>query len=387
VIGSGIFLTQGEIARAVGPWGPLLFLLGALLSWPIALCFAEMTRHYPGTGGASLFAQRVFGTRAGFVIGWVMWQSGLIGGATVALGMAQLLPEWPAKLVAIGILLLLAGANSVGTRSGAWSNNLLALAKLIPLCLAALVGVFWLGPLDCFFPSQMALPPQLAWKAGLLAVLFTYSGFEEIALPAGETRDAGRSVSKALAAVLLGSALLYSLLQGIVSLQATADTEQPLRQTFSHWPWLAAALGFAAATCYASVNASIAFTTPRSLWTLANQGWLWSGLHRLHHGAPRQCIAISLLLTSGLVLSQNLSKLIELSVLASLLQQLSTSLAAWKVRGWRSRPGVPQLATLVCLALLTTASLPILKGMGISLLLGLTLTFVLPRRVDESLAA
>lgn len=385
VIGSGIFICQGEIAQAVGPYGPLLFLVGGLLSFPIALCFGEMARLHSGTGGSSLYARKAFGARTGFVVGWVMWLSGIIGGATVAHALSKFLvqvtglsSDWESVIAALAVALL-AAINLLGTRGGAWSNNALAITKLVPLLLACLLTPLLVGPGQALWPSQLHPPQEMAWMAGLLAVLYTYSGFEEIALPAGEARDPKKTISRATLIVLISSALGYCLLQGLVSARGTTGAERPLEAAFAlDLPWLASWLSLAALLSYASVNAAIAFTTPRSLWTLAHHGWLPARMERLHprSGAPVLCILVSATLTIGLVFLQDLSRLIALSVLASLLQHLSTSLAAWKTRGWLTRPGAPHLAVSVCLLLLCTSQPEFLLGMAFSLLVGVCLAGV-----------
>lgn len=378
VIGTGLFLAQGAVAGAAGSWGPALFLLGGLACWPIALCFGQLARRYPGTGGASLYADRVFGARPGFVLACVMWFSGLVGGASVARALGDQLArlaggpelgrEWGSAVV-----LAFAALNALGTRSGASGVNVLAVAKLLPLGLACLVGALWVGPAGIAWPPLPLDHPNLGLAC--LLVLYAYSGFEEIALPAGEVRDAERAVSRATLAVLASSALLYALLQGAVCSLGGVGTPQPLVTAFRALPPLSAALGVAMLVSFASVNASIAFTTPRSLWTLAHLGWLPLRLTRVWRGAPLLCVAISCGLTLCFIWFQALQQLIVLSVLASLLQQGCAALACWKLRGWGSRPGVPQLASLVCLGLLCTSELATLKWTAAALagLAGLSL--------------
>ena len=120
VIGAGIFTNPGEVAAAVGRWAPSYYLLGALICFPIAMCFAAMARLEPGTGGACLYARRAFGEHAGFVVGWVMWLSGLIGGSTVALQFGLLIfPSSQPHAVALGLatILGLMLANLLGSKA------------------------------------------------------------------------------------------------------------------------------------------------------------------------------------------------------------------------------------------------------------------------------
>lgn len=372
VIGSGIFSTQGDIAAQVGSYGPAMFLVGGLCCLPIALCFSHLAQRFHGMGGSSLYAREAFGPRAGFLVGWVMWQSGLIGLATVASLLAGFTGSSQPQLVACGAVTLLAILNLMGSRAGSWTNNLLAVVKLVPLVLAALLGLAQIGPWQTIWPTMAPLAAP-DYKLGLLLVLYTYSGFEEIVLPAGEARSPEKTVPRATVLVLMSSALFYTVLQGIVSSRGTAALEQPLAAAL---PELAAALGVAAAASYASVNASIAFTTPRSLWSLAQQGWLPGWLLKLHRDAPTYCILISSGLTIALILSKNSQALIALSVLAALLQHLASSLACWKLGMAR---WIPPLAVTTCLLLLCTSQPKDLAGMALSLLIGAILSYLVGR--------
>jgi APA family basic amino acid/polyamine antiporter len=70
VIGSAIFLLPADVARQVGPWGPLAFLLVGLASLLIALCFAEVGSRFERTGGPYLPARAAYGRFIGFEVGW-----------------------------------------------------------------------------------------------------------------------------------------------------------------------------------------------------------------------------------------------------------------------------------------------------------------------------
>ena len=66
VIGAAIFLLPADIARQVGAWGWLLFLLVGLTSLLIALCFAEAGSRFETTGGPLVPARAAFGSFVGF---------------------------------------------------------------------------------------------------------------------------------------------------------------------------------------------------------------------------------------------------------------------------------------------------------------------------------
>jgi len=51
VIGSGVFILPSLVAAQVGSWGPLALLATGFASLLVALCFAELSSRFEGTGG------------------------------------------------------------------------------------------------------------------------------------------------------------------------------------------------------------------------------------------------------------------------------------------------------------------------------------------------
>lgn len=368
VIGSGIFTTPGVLAENLGPYAPLGFLLGGAVCFPIAMCFAIMARHESGTGGAYQFATRAFGREIGFLVGWVMWMSGLVGLASVALPLGEQ-SGLAAQPTAASIIALLALSNYLGTRTGAWTNNLLSMAKLVPLILFCGWGLFQFGP------GVLAPPAPTHWElallAGALPILYAFSGFEEVPLPAGEVKNPERNVPKALLVVLALATTLYALVAGI-ALHVHPGPFERLTQATAGLGWIGDGLRLAAIASLLSVNASIAFTTPRSLWALARDGWVTPRLARLdgRFGTPAGAIVVSACLSMALVLNGSFKLLLQLSVLASLVQHLATVLACARLHGWRAGGGSPIIAAVLCAFLLSTSSWENIRGMLVALLAG-----------------
>src|SRR6266705_1292952 len=100
-VGAGIFRTPGIVAARLGRPGLtfVVWVLGAGLAFLGALCFAELTTRQPRAAGKYAFVREAFGTRAGFVVGWVE-ALGTNGVAIAAIGVAAgeflvLLLGWP----------------------------------------------------------------------------------------------------------------------------------------------------------------------------------------------------------------------------------------------------------------------------------------------------
>ena len=87
-------------------------LIGAILCFCIALCFAEVGSRFQGTGGAYLYARKAFGNFVGFEVGWMTCCVAVIAWATLANGFTRVFAEFfPAidsgntqKLVSVGVV-------------------------------------------------------------------------------------------------------------------------------------------------------------------------------------------------------------------------------------------------------------------------------------------
>ena len=84
VLGTGIFITTGDMARAMPHAGLLLlaWLAGGLLTLAGALTYAELGALFPRTGGQYLILKTAYGKPVGFLYCWALLtviQSGAIG--------------------------------------------------------------------------------------------------------------------------------------------------------------------------------------------------------------------------------------------------------------------------------------------------------------------
>jgi len=103
VIGSGIYLVPGNIARQIPspPMVMLIWLAGGLLTLFGALSLAELGAAYPGAGGLYVYLRAAYGRPVAFLYGWgllTLIHSGSIATLAVAFGLylSQLLGLSPA---------------------------------------------------------------------------------------------------------------------------------------------------------------------------------------------------------------------------------------------------------------------------------------------------
>lgn len=220
MIGSGIFRTPGEVARHLGrPWLTFAaWLLGGVLAFLGALCFAELATRHPKAGGKYVYAREAFGRRAGFVVGWVEGLA-IYTAAIAAIGVAAAeftarIAGWPAgwtRWIAVLIVAAFTGINLLGINSGRWVQNVvtaakvLALAGVVVVAFAAGNGAGWHGVLPGA-PAGVALFGALA--VAFQSVIWSYYGYCDVAKIAEEVVDPGRTLPRVL---LLGIGITIGL--------------------------------------------------------------------------------------------------------------------------------------------------------------------------------
>jgi len=224
VIGSGIFLSPSEIARAVP--APLLMIavwvVGGLMTFFGALAFAELGAAMPEAGGAYVYMREAYGPMMAFLFGWTLFlviDSGAMATLAVAFS-AKYLPQFvtltplSTKLVSVVFILFLGAVNYVGVRWGANLQNLLTIIKTIALGGICVVVFLFAG--DSGHAANFVEPRPAAFNAdilgafgvGLVASLWAYKGWEAMSYCAGETRNPQRNLPFG---ILLGTVIVIAL--------------------------------------------------------------------------------------------------------------------------------------------------------------------------------
>src|SRR6266568_4514726 len=245
-VGAGIFRTPGIVAARLGRPGLtfVVWVLGAGLAFLGALCFAELTTRQPRAAGKYAFVREAFGTRAGFVVGWVE-ALGTNGVAIAAIGVAAgeflvRLLGWPPALIAplgAGLVALFTGINLVGVASGRWVQNVVTAAKLLALggvvVIASLNGNVFVTPRVLFGLARDGLAPGALARVnagGTPWVAMLAIGVFAIALAATGTFE-----------LLLGLAIVQVLVidsWAVIGLFRLRRRDGPAPFSVPGYPWL-----------------------------------------------------------------------------------------------------------------------------------------------------
>ncbi len=225
VIGSGIFRVPSAIATEVGSVGAvmLIWVGGALVALFGALTLAELASIYPRTGGIYVFLKETYGPVPAFLFGWtqlLVIRPSALGAISLIFAeyLQYLVPgdlqaTFPVRVVAGAAIVVLALANIRSVSWGAAVQNVSTVAKLIALVGLAVVAFVWGdGTTGALTPSMTYAP--ISWGGfgvALIAVLWAYDGWADLTFMAGEVRDPGRTLPRALLGGTLAIVVIYLL--------------------------------------------------------------------------------------------------------------------------------------------------------------------------------
>ncbi|HEX6809693.1 MAG TPA: amino acid permease [Gemmatimonadaceae bacterium] len=326
IIGSGIFFTPSETAKELptAGWVLVVWALGGVVAFAGALTYAELGALIPDAGGAYVYIREAFGALPAFLYGWMsllLIASGAI--AAVAVGFAGYVAHFVpldagGQLGVAGVTIAgLAIVNYLGVKPGAVVQNVMTVAKIVALGILILGGVLLWGRLGSPPPVAHPPAPRATIVAGLGAafvpVLFTIGGWQQMNMVAGEIRDPGRNIPRALAIGIaivvvcyLGANAAYLRALGRDGLAAsTAVAADTATRMFGSSGATFIALA-AMASIFGFVNVTI-LANSRIVYAMARDGLFINAAARVHprFGSPHVAIvvmavwSIALLLLSG----------------------------------------------------------------------------------------
>lgn len=328
VVGSGVFGLPAPLAALAGAWSPVAVLLAGVLIFPIVICFAEVGSRFDGPGGPYLYTREAFGPAIGFQIGWLhIWTRVLAGAAVLnvfAAYTAALLP-WAATptgrttTITLGMAVVTA-VNVMGVRQASWMVNLFTVAKLLPLGIVALIGL-WNVDREVLATRTVADPQ---WTEAVLLLVFAYGGFESAVVAGSESRHPKRDTAFALVVAMTAITTIYALVQlAVVAILPDAATHAaPVSAAFGA-VFGPVGLTFGSIAVIISVYGwltGFGLMTPRILFAMGERGELPAIVAHVHPRTriPDVAIVLNSILALGFGLVSSFSQLATFSAISRL---------------------------------------------------------------------
>ena len=322
-IGSGIFRSPAAIAGHVPRPLPLMgvWIVGGVVALCGALTLAEVSTALPYTGGLYVFIRDGWGRLPAFLFGWtelVIIRAAAIGAVATtfveyAIRLAGHDPgvapysdyvHYNAAVAIAG----LAGVNVIGVRWSARILDVSAIAKYGALVFLAVVA-FAAMPSHAVVPHVTASAGGItvgAFGLALVAVLWSYDGWADLSLIAGEVREPRRNLPRALIggtlaviAIYLAANLAYLAVLPVEQMRASkliaADVAQ---QLVGSWGVVFVA-SIVVISTFGTLNGSL-LTAPRIFFAMADDGLLFRPFAAVHPRFKTPYISIGLCAVLGI---------------------------------------------------------------------------------------
>jgi amino acid transporter len=403
IVGAGVFAMPAGLAIDAGRFSLAVIFVAFVVVGCLAMSLAEVSSRYDVTGGPQVYAQRVFGPLTGFTVGWLFSVSRIASYALIGQVMLDYAAEvWPAlapplpRAAALTVFTIaLTAINVRGVTRGAWTGNVLTIAKLVPLGLIAIAGLWYAGWND--IPASEPREPDGLLDALNLA-LFACVGFDVAAIVSGEMRNPRRDLPVSILGGLAISCLLYLLLMlacyGI--LPDTAASKLPLTDVAEHFigPAGATLMALAAVVSTAGGLAVQMLVSPRNIFALAEAGDLPRPVAAVHRAfrTPHVAIIAYATLSWILAITGAFKYLLAIFVIARLLVYGSTAAALIVLRRREGPAPVPipggvaisVIALAACVAVVATQSWQAVRDVVIVVGIGLAVRAVVRSRAGGS---
>lgn len=362
MIGGGIFRVPALVAASLGAAAPVAYVICAVAMALIVTCIAAAGRRVTLTGGPYAYVETALGPYAGFLSGVMLLMLGTLATAAVSSVMAssigQLIPALSGRVMHALILVCAytfwVVVNLRGVTTGVRLNTIVTIAKLFPLVLIAIAGIFFVRA------DYLAVP---AWPASAdfarmsLILVFAFAGIEVALIPSGEVRNPERTVPSAIALAMVSVTALYIVLQVVVQGilgPALAQSEVPLADAAgaSLGAWARALLLAGASISMFGHLGGMTLSIPRIVYAMARDGFLPRALAVVDpvRRSPRTAIVVQSAVTLAFAITGTFEGLAVLANVCALALYLGCAIASWKLG---QSPIVPILACAVIAWLFT----------------------------------
>ena len=374
VIGSGIYLTTGIMAQSLPSVSLLLlaWIFGGLITLIGALIYAELGVAMPEAGGQYVYLREAYGPLAGFLYGWITFLVYLCG-SIAALGVAfaeyfgSFFPSLSTKtylistdyfslsmgqVVAVVMIISLSGINYIGVAFGKFIQNIFTVIKIGTILVFIVLGFtigrvssieFSINPMN-FNLSQVLI----SFGIVMVAVFWTFDGWNNINFIAGEIRNPKRNLPLALVMGTVLVSLLY-LLANVIYFKALPVNEMVGKVTIAE---SASSALFGTTTTgllsiailisiFGALNGTI-FVGARVYYAMAKDGHFFEKVAAIHprFRTPAFAIVIQAVWASVLALTGTFERLLTYVIFVAIIFWIAAAASVFTLR--KKYPDIPR---------------------------------------------
>lgn len=193
VIGSGAFLLPQTIYKDMNLMSVFVTICAALTVSMVALCYADLSSRFTGSGAAWLYSYHAFGRFTGYELGiytWFLWcctyAAEIVALLTILKTLSPVFSNHAVYYgIAIGIIVLFTIINLFGRTIVKLVDNLSSAAKMITILIFIIIGAFFIHKMN-FTPvipkaATLGVGPYFKhFGAAFSVVFYMFTGFSFI---------------------------------------------------------------------------------------------------------------------------------------------------------------------------------------------------------------
>lgn len=338
IIGADIYVATGISAGLIGPSSLLAWILAGSMAITIAMSFAYCVYLLPKVGGPYAYARQVSTPFVGFTVGWALLLAEWFSLAVFPVAFVQyfmaLVPgidELTKILLKAVFIVIIISTNVIGVKAAGRVNDVLTLAKLSPLVLIVIGGIFFMMSSPTTVASNLTpffTGDAFAFGQALILIFWAYAGFELSTLPADEVERPERTIPRAMAIGMTIVVAFYLLTNLVVFSSVDEKTlsasSSPLIAAASHifadfsWltPIIVAIVGVGALISILGADESGTIGTSRLAYAMSLDGLMPKVFSRTHARFGTPYVGLLILCLTAFVASAvgGLAALINASV-------------------------------------------------------------------------
>ncbi|MFL0198525.1 amino acid permease [Clostridium sp. WILCCON 0269] len=227
MIGAGFFLGSSLAVTQAGPSIIIAFLLGGIIMSQVLGAMTSISINRPVQGSFRVYTEQFLGKFIGFVLGWVVFTSGILTLSSEAIASGVFLKYWmpniSSTIFALSTLIITVGINGLGTKYFGYIESVMAIVKIAILIIFIVLGGIFIikngititpspfASYNSFFPNNIS-----GFLQSMLIVIFTYAGISAVAMAAAEVNRPCVEIPKATVIMTLGVIILYVISMFII---------------------------------------------------------------------------------------------------------------------------------------------------------------------------
>lgn len=367
IIGSGIFLTPGNVVQQAGSKALIVYFIAAIFASILAISFAAAAKYVTKSGAAYAYSKAAFGNNVGFYMGILRYFSASVAWGVMAVGVIKstisIFGGNPNETmsVTIGFLILMSVItiiNLFGQKVVKYVMNLATIGKLAALVLIIVAGVVLLivsgassnlSQVDQITQNGQKIVPTLTTTGFVMAIVsafYAFTGFESVASGSDDMKNPAKNLPRAIPLAIIVIAVIYI---GVVAVAMMLDpkalmtTKQvvAIAAIFKN-EILRDVILVGALVSMFGINVASSFNAPRILEAMARENQFSKALtKRTKNNFPIRTFFISVLLAIliPMAFEYNMVNLITLSAMVRFLGFIVVPLAVIKFyRGKTAEP-------------------------------------------------